>query len=133
MSTWRIGDLAKRTGMSADTLRYYEKIDLLPPPMRDRGGQRRYGSADLMRLRFIRRAQGMNFSLGEIRGLLRLRERPQAGRAEARRRAAEKLAAVEAQIKSLCLLRNELRLLLNLCASAKDGCPILESMDGTRP
>lgn len=129
MSDWRIGQLGKRAGVSADTLRYYEKIGLLPRPLRDAGGRRRYGEADLARLRFIQRAQAMNFSLAEIRGLLALRERPQTARADARRLTAEKLAAIEARLKSLRLLRNELKLLLNLCTSADQGCPILESMD----
>ncbi len=74
----------------------------------------------------------MNFSLTEIGNLLHLRERPQQARADVRRVAGEKLAQVETRLKSLRLLRNELRLLLNLCAGSKDGCPILESLDGDR-
>lgn len=132
MSDWSIGQLGQRAGVSADTLRYYEKIGLLPRPLRDPGGRRRYGEADLARLRFIQRAQAMNFTLAEIRTLLELRERPQSARVDARRLTAEKLTAVEARLKSLRLLRNELRLLLNLCAGAEDGCPILESMELTR-
>lgn len=129
MSVWGIGQLAARSGVSADTLRYYEKIGLLPRALRDAGGRRRYGETDLTRLRFIRRAQAMNFSLAEIRSLLNLRERPQAARDDARRLTTEKLAEVESRLKSLRVLRNELRLLLNLCADAEDGCPILESID----
>lgn len=132
MSDWSIGELATRVEMSTDTLRYYEKIGLLPRPLRDAGGRRRYGEADLARLRFIQRAQAMNFSLAEIGGLLALREHPPTARADARRVTAEKLAAVEARQKSLRLLRNELKLLLNLCAGADEGCPILESMDQLR-
>lgn len=129
ITDWSIGQLGKRAGVSADTLRYYEKINLLPRPLRDAGGRRRYGGADLARLRFIHRAQAMNFTLAEIRTLLELRERPQTARTDARRLTAEKLAAVEARLKSLRLLRNELKLLLNLCAGAEEGCPILDSME----
>lgn len=129
---WSIGQLAARSTVSVDTLRYYEKIGLLPRALRDTGGRRRYGETDLARLRFIRRAQAMNFSLTEIRSLLQLRERPQAAREDARRMTGEKLAQVETRLKSLRLLRNELRLLLNLCAGAEDGCPILESLDAQR-
>ena len=129
---WSIGQLAARTEVSVDTLRYYEKIGLLPPALRDAGGRRRYGETDLARLRFIRRAQAMNFSLAEIRSLLQLRERPQVAREDARRITGEKLAQVETRLKSLRLLRNELRLLLNLCTGSEDGCPILESMDKPR-
>lgn len=71
----------------------------------------------------------MNFTLTEICDLLRLREQPQTARADTRRLTREKLGDLEARLKSLRVLRNELRLLLNLCASAEDGCPILESMD----
>jgi len=74
----------------------------------------------------------MNFSLAEIRSLLQLREHPQAAREGARRLTAEKFVAVEARMKTLRLLRNEMRLLLNLCAGSKDGCPILESLDEPR-
>ncbi|TAL90485.1 MAG: MerR family transcriptional regulator [Rhodanobacter sp.] len=129
MSSWSIGELAEQVGMSTDTLRYYEKIALLPRALRDSGGRRHYGEADLARLLFIQRAQAMNFSLAEIGHLLQLRERPQATRANVRQLAAEKLEEVEARLKSLRLLRNELRLLLNLCAGSEDGCPILESLD----
>ncbi len=129
MSSWSIGELATRVDMSTDTLRYYEKIGLLPRALRDSGGRRRYGDADLARLLFIQRAQAMNFSLTEIGNLLHLRERPQQTRADVRRVAGEKLAQVETRLKSLRLLRNELRLLLNLCAGSEDGCPILESLD----
>lgn len=133
MSSWSIGELATRVDMSTDTLRYYEKIGLLPRPLRDAGGRRRYGEDDLARLHFIQRAQAMNFSLAEIRKLLQLRERPLQARTDARRMAAEKLAAVDTRLKSLRLLRNELRLLLNLCAGSKDGCPILASLDAHKP
>ena len=129
MKSWSIGELGARAEISADTLRYYEKIGLLPRPMRDAGGRRRYAEDDLARLHFIQRAQAMNFSLAEIRNLLRLRERPLQARTDARRMAAEKLAAVDTRLKSLRLLRNELRLLLNLCAGSKDDCPILASLD----
>ena len=61
-----IGWVSSQLGMSIDTLRYYEKIGLLPPVRRTASGQRRYSSPDLSRLRFIRRAQGMGFSLEEI-------------------------------------------------------------------
>jgi len=82
----------------------------------------------LARLRFIRRAQAMNFSLAEIRDLLSLREHPQAARADVRRLTGDKLAQVETRLKSLHLLRNELRLLMNLCDGRRDGCPILEGL-----
>ncbi len=75
-----IGETAQRTGLSADTLRYYEKIGLMPRVARDEGGRRRYESRDLARLRFIQRAQRCNFSLDEIRQLLEFRSSRDAAR-----------------------------------------------------
>ena len=71
-----IGQAAASVGLSADTLRYYERIKLLPPPARTAGGKRIFRETDLARLRFIRRAQAVGFSLEEIGKLLRFRENP---------------------------------------------------------
>ena len=125
-----IGDIARLLHLSADTLRYYEKIGLLPRVSRSPSGIRRYGEKDLSRLRFIRRAQNMGFSLAEIAQLLALRDNPQGARASVRKLTAAKLDEVETRLKELTLLRNEMRLLLNLCQGAKAGCPIIETMAG---
>jgi MerR family mercuric resistance operon transcriptional regulator len=67
-----IGALSRRTGCKVETIRYYERIGLLPPPPRSAGGQRHYGKDGLKRLTFIRRSRELGFSLKEVRGLLRL-------------------------------------------------------------
>lgn len=126
---YRIGDLARLLGMSADTLRYYEKIGLLPRVGRNDAGLREYGALDASRLRFIQRAQKMGFSLAEIAHLLAMRENPQQARDEVRILTTLKLEEVEVRLKDLTLLRDELRLLLNLCRGAKDGCPIIETIE----
>lgn len=126
---YRIGDMARLLEVSADTLRYYEKIGLLPRVGRSGAGLREYGERDVSRLRFIQRAQKMGFSLAEIAHLLAMRENPQQARDEVRILTTVKLEEVEARLKELTLLRNELRLLLNLCRRAKDGCPIIEKID----
>ena len=69
---YRIGDITSLTSLTADTLRYYEKIKLLPRVARTEGGIRQYDDKDLSRLRFIQRAQKMDFSLAEISKLLNL-------------------------------------------------------------
>ena len=125
----RIGDIAELLGLTADTLRYYEKIELLPRVGRNSAGLREYGERDVSRLRFIQRAQKMSFSLAEIAYLLAMRENPQQARDEVRTLTTVKLDEVEARLKDLTLLRDELRLLLNLCRGAKDGCPIIETID----
>jgi MerR family transcriptional regulator, copper efflux regulator len=127
--TCRIGEVTKLLGISADTLRYYEKIGLLPPIGRTESGIRVYDARDLSRLRFIRRAQKMQFSLREIAELLNMREDPQHARNEVRILTMKKLHEVEEHLDDLQFLRNELQLLLNLCVASEDGCPIIESID----
>ena len=126
---YRIGDVAQMLGMSADTLRYYEKINLLPAVNRTPSGIRLYYDKDLSRLRFIQRAQKMNFSLAEIGELLKMREDPQNARDEVRSLTARKMQEVEDHLSELTSLRNEMQLLLNLCRCSKDGCPIIEEID----
>ena len=114
MSAYRISVVAKKVSLSADTLRYYEKIGLLPPVTRNPAGVRLYDDQDLSRLGFIRRAQTMNFSLAEIGQLLEMRESPQSARDEVRELTLQKLQAVEKNLGDLSALRNELQLLINL-------------------
>jgi len=129
MNNLRIGDVTKELGLSADTLRYYEKIKLLPKIARTESGIRIYDDKDISRLKFIQRAQRMNFSLAEISDLLSMRTDPQHARDEVRQLTADKLTDIEAQLKDLKTLRNELTLLLNLCRGSEDGCPIIESIN----
>ncbi|MDT8404676.1 heavy metal-responsive transcriptional regulator [Sulfuriflexus sp.] len=131
-SRYRIGDVTRLTGLSADTLRYYEKIDLLRPVSRLASGVRVYDEGDLSRLRFIQRAKAMNFSLDEIARLLEMREDPLHARDDVRELAHRKLEAVESHLEELATLRKELTLLINLCRGAEAGCPIIEDLD-SRP
>ncbi len=126
---YRIGDVKDLLCISADTLRYYEKIGLLPRIARTDGGMRQYDDRDLSRLRFIQRAQKMNFSLAEIANLLKMREDPANVKNEVRQLTASKLSDVETRLKELTTLRDELKLLLNLCTGSVDGCPIIDSID----
>lgn len=128
MSKYRIGEVTASLGLSADTLRYYERIGLLPRVSR-RAGSRVYSDVDLSRLRFIRRAQQMNFTLAEIAALLRMRAAPQRARPAVRRLTQKKLAEVERRLQDLNVLRRELKLLINLCASGKEACPIIRRID----
>jgi len=116
-------------GLSADTLRYYEKIGLLPAVARNTSGVRQYVDEDLSRLKFIQRAQKMNFSLKEIADLLQMRADPQHARDEVRQLTSNKLAEVESRLSELATLRNELTLLLNLCHGSEAGCPIIEGLE----
>ncbi len=126
---YRIGDVTRLTGLSADTLRYYEKIKLLPPVHRTAAGMRSYDKRDLSRLRFIQRAKAMNFSLEEIARLLEMREDPQHARDDVRELTHRKLEEVESHMKELDTLRRELTLLVNLCQGSADGCPIIDELE----
>lgn len=121
--------MTRLTGLSADTLRYYEKIKLLRPVGRSSSGIRVYDEGDLSRLRFIQRAKAMNFSLEEIARLLEMREDPQHARDEVRELTHRKLEEVENQMEELDTLRKELTLLVSLCRGAEAGCTIIEDLD----
>jgi len=126
---FKIGEVTKKTGMSADTLRYYEKFGLITDVARNTSGIRLYSEKNLSHLNFIKRAQHMNFSLNEIKSLLSMREDPQHAKDSVRQLTADKLKNIEQQLTELSTLRNELTLLLNLCRGSKDGCPIIEGID----
>jgi DNA-binding transcriptional MerR regulator len=125
----RIGEVATTLEVSADTLRYYEKIKLMPKVRRSNTGVRYYSDKDLSRLRFIKRAQKMGFSLNEISQLLRFRENPQKAKPKVRELAHHKLKDIQHHLEELTTLRDELRLLTGLCSETTSGCPILERID----
>lgn len=129
---YKISDVAELTGLSADTLRYYERIGLLKHVPRTAGGARRYSEKNLVSLRFIQRAQKMNFSLAEIAQLLQLREAPAQACGEVQGIAQIKLREIEEHIKELTLLQSELESLVKQCRPAStDGCAILQGLEKT--
>lgn len=126
----RIGEAATVSGISTDTLRYYEKIELITNVQRNDIGVRLYSDKDLSRLRFIKRAQKMRFSLNEIGQLLEFRENPQAARSRVQKLARNKLEETVHHLEELTRLRDELHLLTNLCRASDQGCPILDGLAG---
>lgn len=134
MSAIGIGKLARESGVPIDTIRHYERIGLLKPASRLASGYRRYGDAEQKRLRFIRRAKALGFTLEEIDGLLAL----SAGRSveQVKRRAAARLADVERRIAELGRVRDSLRQLITACPGhgRAEDCPILNALtQDTRP
>ncbi len=129
MAIYKIGEVTKQTGLTADTLRYYEKFGLIPNISRNESGLRLYDDKDISRLKFIKRAQRMNFSLEEIKDLLLMRKDPRHAKDNIHRLTADKLRDIESQLSDLEILRNELQLLLNLCRGSDEGCPIIEGID----
>ncbi len=129
--TLTIGRLARAVGVNLETVRYYERRGLLPKPPRTRSGYRLFPTEAKRRLLFIRRAQELGFSLGEIRELLSLRVAPTAKSADVRRRAQAKITDIEAKIRSLQSMKKALRELTKACSGCGPvrDCPILESLD----
>ena len=130
MESIGIGALAKRAGVRIDTVRYYERSGLLAPRARLASGYRRYGEVELSRLRFIRRAQALGFTLNEVRDLLALSKRRDVSRVK--RAAQEKLADVERKIADLERIRKGLRNLVAACPGhgQAENCPILKALGG---
>ena len=130
MDSIGIGTLAKRAGVGIDTVRYYERSGLLAPSTRLASGYRRYGPLEISRLRFIRRAQALGFTLQEVRELLALSARRDVARVK--RAAQAKLDDVNARIASLERIRDGLATLIDACPGhgrAAD-CPILKTLGG---
>ena len=127
-----IGQLSRRTGVPIDTVRYYEKQCLLPPPTRSASGYRHYEGDDVLRLNFIRRAKVLGFTLDEIRDLLALSSARDGDMAAIRAAAADKLADVERRLAELTRMRDGLRTLVEACPGhgTLDQCPILGALGG---
>jgi DNA-binding transcriptional MerR regulator len=104
----QIGEVAKKTGVSVQTVRFYERQGLLPNPPRKESGYRLYGEADLKRLLFIRQAKALGFSLDEIRTILHMRSRGQYPCGSVLRLAEEHLGTIEHQLHHLAAFRDEL-------------------------
>lgn len=129
----RIGAVANTHEVTADTLRYYERLGLLGAVPRDAGGRRDYGPRQIARLQFVRRAQQCGFSLAEIGTLVRARDDAQPDRRTIRDLARRKLTEIRARRLDLDRLDAELELMVNLCGSTDEGCPILERLDADLP
>ncbi len=126
--TLTIGALAQASGVHLETIRYYQRLGLVPQPARPAGSVRRYDERAAARLRFIKRAQQLGFSLDEVRQLLTLED---GGQCDATRRLAEaRLAEVEARLALLSRMRRELRRLIADCSGARRAprCPIIDTL-----
>ena len=123
-----IGELSRRTGCNIETVRYYERIGVLPKPSR-RGTYRRYDSEDVGRLAFVRRARELGFTLDEIRALMALSAGGQETCANVREIAATHLAAIQAKIVDLRAMEHVLA--QAVCACDQGGmpeCPVISAL-----
>lgn len=131
----KIGELAQRSGVGIDTVRYYERERLLPKAQRLASGYRVYDDTDLKRLRFVRRAKALGFTLPEIRELLALSDHRGDDMSSLKTVAAQKLADVQARLVELDRVREALETLIASCPGhgALAQCPILDALVGDAP
>lgn len=123
-----IGRLAAAAQVNVETVRYYQRIKLMPVPKKVAGGIRRYGSAELARLRFIKTAQGLGFTLEEIADLVKLDDGTHCK--EAHDIATQKLDTVRARLRDLKNIERSLARLVRQCETRRGAirCPLIDSL-----
>ena len=125
----KISTVAANSGCNLETIRYYERIGLMPPPERTPKGYREYSEADVERLRFISRGRGLGFNLQEIRSLLRLAQDPGISCSEVDQLARKHLDDILVRLKDLQRMARELERTIDHCGGGQRGeCTILDSL-----
>lgn len=127
----KIGELAKRTESTVETIRYYEKEGLLPEPSRSDGNYRLYGEDHIERLRFIRHCRTLDMALDEVRTLLKYRDTPDEDCGDVNALLDDHIQAVEIRMNELMQLKQHLIILRQKCASTAPtaSCGILLALD----
>ncbi len=130
----QIGDIAKQAGINIETIRYYERRGLILPVGRTEAGYRIYDENILTRLRFIKNAKEIGFTLKEIDELLKLKISPKSKCEDIRKKAEKKLKAIEEKMSMLESMQKVLKRLVSDCQSGlpTEECPILKSMEGKK-
>lgn len=123
-------EIAREADVNIQTLRYYERRKLLALPPRTEGGFRMYPVEAIQQIRFIKRAQGLGFSLDEIQDLLRLSQTGKVRCRDVRERVDQKIGSIDEKIAQLQHMRRALQTLASTCSgSASPECPILEELE----
>ena len=130
MNELTIGEVAKQTHVNIETVRYYERRGLIPEPPRRESGYRQFSPEVVTRIKFIKRAQELGFSLNEISELLTLRLDPEQPCSEVKQRAEAKIAAIEHKIADLQLIKQTLVKVTNACTGqgTTSTCPTLNAL-----
>ncbi|QOZ74085.1 MerR family transcriptional regulator [Bradyrhizobium sp. CCBAU 53351] len=129
-----IGELSKHSGVNVETIRYYERIDMLPAPPRTASGRRVYGPTEARILAFIRRSRDLGFTLEEIRAMLAMGGPGRAPCADVHRIASAHLANVRQKLSDLVKLESILAETVAQCSDgATPDCPVLDILDAGRP
>jgi MerR family copper efflux transcriptional regulator len=129
--TYSIGQVAKAAEIGVETVRFYEREGLLAEPNRKSSGYRSYPASAIARLKFIRRAKDLGFTLNEIKQLLELRRDPDSTAADVRRQALTKIQDIDSKIRSLQEIRSALEMLVSHChgRGPLSECPILDAIE----
>lgn len=135
MRAFTRGQLAHKSKVGAEAIRFYERQGLLPPTARSDNGYRRYTEDAVQRLNFIRRAKTLGFNLKEIKELLSLHDSPNASRSEVKAMTQNKLIEIEQRILDLQRIRKVLARLDTECSGQGPirGCPIIQTLDDGDP
>lgn len=131
MTGLKVGEVAKQAGVNLQTVHYYERRGLLPRPPRTESNYRAYPVEAVLRVRFIKRAQELGFTLKEIKELLALRAAPRTRCADVRERAESKVHDIDDKVRTLQAMRKALTKLIGECSGSGlvSQCPILEAID----
>jgi len=131
MSGLTIGRLAKQVGLGIETVRFYERQGLIEPPPRTDSNYRIYPEEEVTRLRFIKKAKSLGFTLNEIKELLFIRHDPNATKADIKNRTLNKIEDVKQKISDLTRIKMALEHLVSSCDGygPLEECPILEALD----
>jgi Hg(II)-responsive transcriptional regulator len=131
MTGLKVGEVAKRAGVNLQTIHYYERRGLLPRPPRTESNYRAYPTEAVLRVRFVKRAQELGFTLKEIKDLLSLRAAPRTRCADVRVRAETKVRDIDDRVRTLEAMRKALTKLIGECSGSGpvSACPILEALN----
>ena len=128
-----IGALSMQSGVHIETIRYYERVGVLPKARRATNGRRIYGQEDAGRLGFIRHARELGFDLVSVRALLALQEKPELSCKAASDLASAQLSAVESRLSRLTVLRDELRRMVRACKNGRVvDCRVIDALTNMR-
>lgn len=128
MDGYKIGELSRLTGIPTGTIRFYERMGLIPMPPRTISGYRNYPAAALERLQLVRRIKDLGFSLGEIAELLDIHDQRSQPCREQRCRAAAKLKELNERINELVRIKNNLQGMVKGCEATERKCTLLSSL-----
>lgn len=132
MNSFTVGVLAREAKINIETVRFYERIELMPEPKRKESRYRIYDENDLARLKFIVRAKELGFTLREIKELLLFKVDSQSKCGDIKTIADSKISNIEEKIQDLNKIKNHLKLLVNQCVNEKissDDCPIVKALE----